>query len=254
VVVVGGGATGVEMAGTLAELRRRSLPVTFPEIDVAATSVSLVERFDYVLAPYIPSLRDAAAHALARRDVKLRLGKPVAAIEEDAVVLADGTRIPSDLTVWAVGVAASGEVSDWGVPQTKGGRISVTQCLSLADHPEVFVAGDLAAPPEPLPQLAQPAIQSGHHTAHQIVALAAGRPAVPFHYRDPGTMAVVGRGDAVFQLPGKRPLGMHGFLAWLAWILLHIAYLLGGRNRVSVLTNFLWRYAGPPRTAATVIE
>jgi NADH dehydrogenase len=254
VVVVGGGATGVETAGTLAELRRRALPLTFPEIDMTATGVSLVERLDFVLAPYMPSLRDAAAHALGSRGVRLHLGTAVASIEEDAVVLADGRHLPSDLTVWAVGVTASGEVSDWGLPQTKGGRVSVTDALNLADHPEVFVAGDLAAPPEPLPQLAQPAIQTGHHTARQIIALATGRPAAPFHYRDPGTMAVVGRGDAVFQLPGKRPLGIHGFVAWLAWIALHIAFLLGGRNRVNVLTNFLWRYFGPRRAAATVIE
>ena len=253
-VVVGGGATGVETAGTLAELRRRALPLTFPEIGEAASSVSLVERLDHVLAPYIPSMRAAAAFALGRRGVRLRLGTAVARIEPDAVVLDDGTRIASDITIWAVGVVAAPEVADWGLPQTRGGRVSVTEALNLADHPEVFVAGDLAATPKPLPQLAQPALQTGEHVARQVLALATGRPAAPFHYRDRGTMAVVGRGDAVFQLPGRRPVGIRGFVAWLAWMLLHIGYLLGGRNRVNVLTNFLWRYGGPRRNAATVIE
>jgi NADH dehydrogenase len=254
VVVVGGGATGVETAGTLAELRRRSLPVTFPEIDPSATSVSLVEQLDHVLAPYIPSLRDAAARALSKRGVRLRLGTAVESIEPDAVVLKDGTRMPSDLTIWAVGVTAAKEVADWGLPQTRGGRIVVTEALNVAEHPEVFVAGDLAAAPDTLPQLAQPAIQTGKHVAHQIIAMARGRTAKPFRYRDPGTMAVVGRADAVFQLPGKHPLGMNGPLAWLAWMVLHIYYLLGGRNRVNALTNFLWRYMGSGRNAATVTE
>ncbi|MFG1682977.1 NAD(P)/FAD-dependent oxidoreductase [Nonomuraea sp. NPDC049269] len=251
-VVVGAGATGVEMAGTMAELRRRNLPVTFPEITPKQTSVTLVERFDYVLAPYKPRLREAAAKALLKRGVRLRLGSTLASVEADAVVLSDGTRLPSDVTVWALGVAAPAEVSNLGLPQGKGGRITVTPALNVEEYPEIFVAGDLAGPPDPLPQLAQPAIQMGKHVGKQILALAHGRPAAPFSYRDPGIMATVGRGQAVLQL--ANGLTMHGLPAWLAWIGLHVTYLLGGRNRVSVLVAFFTRYVGPRRSAATVVE
>ncbi|MEU8382198.1 NAD(P)/FAD-dependent oxidoreductase [Streptosporangium sp. NPDC048865] len=252
VVVVGGGATGVEMAGTLAELRRRTIPLTHPEIAPERTSVTVVERFDHVLAPYKPRLRAAADRALRRRGVRMRLGSTVAAVEPDAVVLDDGTRLLSDVTVWALGVSAPEEVADWGLPQGRGGRITVTGALNVEAHPEVFVAGDLAGPPDALPQLAQPAIQMGEHVGRQILAAAQGRPVTPFAYRDPGIMATVGRAEAVLQLPNGWT--MHGLPAWLAWIGLHVAYLLGGRNRISVLINFLWRYVGPRRTAASVIE
>ncbi|NUT12780.1 MAG: NAD(P)/FAD-dependent oxidoreductase [Nonomuraea sp.] len=250
VVVVGAGATGVETAGTLAELRRRTIPLTHPEIRPDQTSVTLVERYDYVLSPYKPRLRDAAADALRRRGVRLRLGATVAGVRPDAVVLEDGTELPSDVTVWALGVTAPKEVGDWGLPQGKGGRITVTDALNVPDHPEIFVAGDLAGQSDPLPQLAQPAIQMGKHVGAQILAAAHGRPPGRFSYRDPGIMATVGKAEAVLQL--SNGLTMRGLPAWLAWIFVHVAYLLGGRNRVSVLLNFFWRYGGPRRSAASI--
>ncbi|PZG05513.1 NAD(P)/FAD-dependent oxidoreductase [Nonomuraea aridisoli] len=252
IVVVGAGATGVEMAGTLAELRRRTLPLTHPEVRPEQTSVTLVERFDFVLAPYKARLRDAAAKALRKRGVNLRLGSTVASVEPDAVVLADGTRLPSDVTVWALGVTAPPEVGSWGLPQGKGGRVTLTEALNVPEHPEIFVAGDLSGQPSPLPQLAQPAIQMGKHVGKQIIAAAKGQPVRPFSYRDPGIMATVGKAEAVLQLPNG--MTMRGLPAWLAWIFIHVAYLLGGRNRVSVLLNFLWRYAGPRRTATSVTQ
>ncbi|MFI7706429.1 NAD(P)/FAD-dependent oxidoreductase [Nonomuraea sp. NPDC049480] len=252
VVVVGAGATGVEVAGTLAELRRRTLPLTHPEIRPDQTSVSLVERFDFVLAPYKPRLRDAAADALRRRGVRLRLGSTVASVEPDAVVLEDGSRLPSDVTVWALGVTAPDQVADWGLPQGKGGRITVTEALSVPDHPEIFVAGDLAGPPKPLPQLAQPAIQMGEHVGRQILAAAQERPVRAFRYHEPGIMATVGKAEAVLQFPNG--MTMHGLPAWLVWIFIHVSYLLGGRNRLSVLLNFFWRYFGPRRSATSVTQ
>ncbi|MEV0624642.1 NAD(P)/FAD-dependent oxidoreductase [Nonomuraea wenchangensis] len=252
VVVVGAGATGVEVAGTLAELRRRTLPLTHPEVRPDQTSVTLVERFDYVLAPYKPRLRQAAENALRRRGVRMRLGSTVASVEPDAVVLKDGTRVPSDVTVWALGVTAPDQVADWGLPQGKGGRITLTDALNVPDHPEIFVAGDLGAPPKPLPQLAQPALQMGRHAGRQIIAAAKGEPLRPFRYSDPGIMATVGKAEAVLERPSG--LTMRGFPAWLIWIFVHIAYLLGGRNRVSVLLNFFWRYLGPRRTATSVTQ
>ncbi|MFI9552880.1 NAD(P)/FAD-dependent oxidoreductase [Nonomuraea endophytica] len=252
VVVVGAGATGVEMAGTLAELRRRTLPLTHPEIKPGQTSVTLVERFDHVLSPYKARLRNAAAAALRKRGVKLRLGCTVAAVEPDAVVLNDGTRLPSDLTVWALGVTAPTQVADWGLPQAGGGRVSLTEALNVPEHPEIFVAGDLSGPPTPQPQLAQPAIQMGEHVGRQIAAAMRGEPARPFSYDDPGIMATVGKAEAVLQLPNG--LTVHGLPAWLVWIFVHLAYLLGGRNRASVLLNFFWRYAGPRRSATSVSQ
>jgi NADH dehydrogenase len=252
VVVVGAGATGVEMAGTLAELRRRTLPLTHPEIKPGQTSVTLVERFDYVLSPYKKRLRDAAAAALGRRGVRLRLGSTVAAVRPDAVVLSDGTRLPSDLTVWALGVTAPPQVADWGLPQGKGGRITLTEALNVPGHPEIFVAGDLSGQPTPQPQLAQPAIQMGEHVGRQIAAALQGRPAQPFSYRDPGIMATVGKAEAVLQLPNG--LTVRGLPAWLVWIFIHVSYLLGGRNRASVLLNFWWRYAGPRRSATSISQ
>ncbi|MEV4391344.1 NAD(P)/FAD-dependent oxidoreductase [Nonomuraea sp. NPDC049607] len=250
VVVVGGGATGVETAGTLAELRRRTVPLTHPEIRPDQTSVTLVERFDHVLAPYKPRLRDAAAAALRRRGVRMRLGATVAGVEPDAVILEDGTRLASDVTVWALGVTAPKEVTDWGLPQGKGGRITLTDALNVPGHPEIFVAGDLAGQPDALPQLAQPAIQMGKHVGRQVLAAAHGRPLSRFSYRDPGIMATVGKAEAVLQL--RDGLTMRGLPAWLAWIFVHVAYLLGGRNRVSVLLNFFWRYGGPRRSATSI--
>ncbi|MEV0615274.1 NAD(P)/FAD-dependent oxidoreductase [Nonomuraea sp. NPDC050404] len=252
VVVVGAGATGVEMAGTLAELRRHTIPLTHPEVRPDQTSVTLVERFDYVLAPYKPRLRDSAADALRKRGVDLRLGSTVASVEPDAVVLEDGTRLPSDVTVWALGVTAPPEVGSWGLEQGKGGRIAVTDALNVPGHPEVFVIGDLAGPPDAPPQLAQPAIQMGKHVGKQIAAVVKGGPLRPFTYRDPGIMATVGKAEAVLQL--ENGLTVRGLPAWLVWIFIHVAYLLGGRNRVSVLLNFFWRYAGPHRSRASVTQ
>ncbi|WP_345562964.1 NAD(P)/FAD-dependent oxidoreductase [Nonomuraea rosea] len=252
VVVVGAGATGVEMAGTLAELRRHTIPLTHPEIRPDQTSVTLVERFDFVLSPYKRRLRDQAAKALRRRGVRLRLGSTVASVDPDAVVLADGTRLPSDVTVWALGVTAPDDVSHWGLPQGKGGRITVTETLNVPGHREIFVIGDLAGSPHPLPQLAQPAIQMGKHVGKEIIAAAHGKPLRPFSYDDPGIMATVGKAEAVLQL--ANGMTMHGLPAWLVWIFIHVAYLLGGRNRASVLLNFFWRYFGPRRSAASVTQ
>ncbi|MEV0592420.1 NAD(P)/FAD-dependent oxidoreductase [Nonomuraea cavernae] len=252
VVVIGGGATGVEMAGTMAELRRRWIPLTYPELAPKQTSVTLVERFDHVLSPYRPRLRAKAARALRRRGVRMLLGSTVASVEHDTVVLADGTRLPSDVTVWALGVAAPQQIGGYGLRQGKGGAIVVTRALNVEEHPEIFVAGDLASPPDPLPQLAQPGIQMGRHAARQILAAAQGRPLTPFVYHDLGTMATVGRCEAVLQF--DNGFGLSGLPAWVGWIAVHVAQLLGGRNRLTVLINFLWRYFGPRRSAASVAK
>jgi NADH:ubiquinone reductase (H+-translocating) len=241
VTVIGGGATGVELAGSLADLRNIALPASYPEIDRSRVHVSLIERDPALLAPFHPALRDYTHRQLVERGVDVRLGAAIAEITPDHVLLADGTALPSDITVWAAGVAAPPAVTGWGLPQAAGGRIRTGPDLRVAGQDRIFAVGDIALiDGQPLPQLAQPALQEGKHAAAQIRRLEAGQPTVPFRYRDKGIMATIGYRSAVVQLP--RHARFHGTSAWLAWLALHLMTLLGGRNRVSALVNMSWRY------------
>lgn len=240
-VVVGGGATGVEMAGMLAEMRNTTLPKTYPEIDVERVRVILVEMTDDVLGPFAPDMRRYAAKELRERGVELRLGTAVEEVHEDSVRLSGGERVPSAATIWATGVKVHDQVSKWGLPQGRGGRIQVEPDMRVVGHPEIFAVGDVAVSvDEPLPQLAQPAIQGGRHAAAQIRRLIAGLATQPMRYKDKGIMATIGRSDAVVQLAhGPK---MKGLIAWLAWVGVHIVQLTGGRNRLATLVNLSVRY------------
>jgi NADH:ubiquinone reductase (H+-translocating) len=241
VTVIGGGATGVEMAGSLADLRNIALPASYPEIDPARVHVALVERAPALLTPFHPALREYTRRQLLKRGVDVRLGTAIAEITPGRVLLADGTALASDVTVWAAGVAAPEAVSRWGLPQAAGGRILTGPDLRVIGQDRIFAIGDIALiEDQPLPQLAQPALQAGKHAADQIRRLEAGQPAVPFRYRDKGIMATIGYRSAVVELP--RHVRIHGTLAWLAWLALHLITLLGGRNRISALVNLSWRY------------
>ncbi len=241
VTVVGGGATGVELAGTLAELRRTVLGATFPDIDPSRVQVRLVEMAPALLGPFHEKLREYAKAQLADRGVDVRLNTRIAEVTPDQVRLADGEDLPSDITVWAAGVAAAPAVASWGLPQGKNGRIVVGPDLRVRGQDRIFAVGDIAVnPDDPAPQLAQPALQMGRHAAAQIVKLERKAPTEPFRYHDKGIMATIGRRSAVVEL--ARGLRMRGTLAWLAWLALHLVYLLGGRNRVSTLINLTYRY------------
>jgi NADH:ubiquinone reductase (H+-translocating) len=241
VTVIGGGATGVELAGSLADLRNIALAASYPEIDRTRVHISLIERAPALLAPFHPALREYTRSQLTGRGVEVRLGTAIAEITPDQVVLADGTALPSDVTIWAAGVAAPDPVSGWGLPQADGGRIRIGSDLRVIGHDRIFAVGDIALiEDQPLPQLAQPALQMGKHAAGQIRRLEAGQPTVPFRYRDKGIMATIGYRSAVVQLP--RRLRIHGTLAWLAWLALHLLTLLGRRNRISALVNMSSRY------------
>jgi len=241
VTVIGGGATGVELAGTLADLRTVTLPAYFPEIDPARVHIALVEHGPALLAPFHPALRDYTRRQLAGRGVEVRLGTAIAEITPGKVVLADGTALPSDITIWAAGVAAPDAVSTWGLPQTANGRILTGPDLRVAGHDRIFAVGDIALiDGQPLPQLAQPALQMGKHAADQIRRLETGRTAVPFRYHDKGIMATIGYRSAVVQFPHR--VRIRGTAAWLAWLTLHLITLLGGRNRLTALVNLAWRY------------
>lgn len=243
IVVVGGGPTGVEVAGAMAELRDAGLRPAYPEIDGEAFDVMIVQRGAEVLKAFDAPLRRYAAEQLERRGVTLRLGAGVAEVHADGVVLTDGTRIPSDLTIWSAGVAPHEEVARWGLPLGDGGRIKVRDDLRVEGHDEIFAVGDVAVSPTGLPQLAQPALQSGRRAGRNIAALVAGRPTEPLRYFDKGTMAIIGRRAAIAQVLGKIHLTRG--VAWLAWLFVHVMGLVGPRNRLVTLMGIVTRYGFP---------
>lgn len=243
VVVVGGGSTGVEIAGALAELRDQGLKPAYPEIDGEAFSVKLVQRGQEVLKNFHPKLRKYAATQLRKRDVDLHLGAGVAAVHPDSVELTDGTVIPSDLTIWATGVSPHAEVDAWDLPRGHGGRVTVGADLRVDGQERIFAAGDIADTPDGLPQLAQPAIQGGTLAAKNIAALIDGRTTTDLKYLDKGTMAIIGRRAAVAQVFDRADFT--GGFAWLLWLFVHIMSLIGSRNRLTTFTGLVVRYGFP---------
>ncbi|HET9255823.1 MAG TPA: NAD(P)/FAD-dependent oxidoreductase [Pseudonocardiaceae bacterium] len=252
IVVIGGGTTGVETAGALAELRNAGVKAAFPEIAPRQVNVVLVEQSPELLAPYPPRLRHYTLAQLRKRGVEVLLNTPVLKVTPDTLTIGDHTTLRSDLTIWAAGVAADDDVRGWGLPQGRGGRILVDDHLRVPGFPEIFAAGDLALiDGTPLPQQAQPAIQTGTHAGQQIRHLLAGQPTQRFGYRDKGTMATIGRNAAVVDIPpGVR---LTGAIAWLAWIALHIVMLLGNRNRLSTMLNLTWRYLAWPSGSGVIV-
>jgi NADH dehydrogenase len=241
VTIVGGGATGVELAGTLGELRSTVLRSTFPDVDPERMQIRLVEMAAELLMPFEPKLREYTRRQLVDRGVDIRVNTRIHEVAADQVVLGDGTTLHSDLTVWTAGVAAHKSVAGWGLPQGKSGRLVVQTDLRVQGTERIFAAGDMALYEQnPSPQLAQPAIQEGRHAAEQILHLLRGEPTEQFQYHDKGTMATIGRRSAVVQL--THGLRITGTLAWFAWLGLHLLYLLGNRNRVATLINLSWRY------------
>ena len=252
ITAAGGGATGVELAGTLAELSSTVLAATFPDVDPARIHVRLIEMAPSLLTTFHQKLRDYARVQLDKRGVDIRLNTRIAEITDRQVLLADGETLPSDLTVWTAGVGASDAVDGWGLPQGKGGRILVGSDLRVQGQDRIFAVGDIAVnPDDPTPQLAQPAIQMGKHAGAQIVRLQRQAETVPFTYHDKGQMATIGRRSAVVQLAqGPR---LRGTIAWLSWLALHLFYLLGGRNRVSTILNLTYRYVAWGHGGAVIV-
>jgi NADH:ubiquinone reductase (H+-translocating) len=253
ITVVGGGPTGLELAGTLAELRNIALATAFPEIDRSRVHIKLVEQAPALLAGYAPSLREYARRQLLDRGVEVRLNTAIREISPDQVVLAHGERLHSDLTVWAAGVRGPEAAAAWGLPLGRGGRIEVGPDLRVTGHGRIFAVGDIALTADhPLPQLAQPALQMGRFAGEQIVRLEAGQPAKRFAYHDKGIAATIGRRSAVVQLPYH--VRIRGTLAWIAWFALHIVTLLGSRNRISALINLSYRYISWGRGGAVLVD
>ena len=252
VTIVGGGATGVELAGTLAELRNVALPAVFPEVDRSKFRVRLIEMGPVLLAPYHDKLRRYTRQQLIDRGVEVLLNTAIKEVHPGSVVLADGSEHRSDITVWAAGV--HGPDAGWtsALPHGKGGRIQVGADLQVVGQERVFATGDVAiCDSDPVAQLAQPAIQEGRHAAEQVVRRIAGQPTSPFRYHDKGTMATIGRRSAVVELRGGVQL--RGTIAWFAWLGLHLIYLLGNRNRVVTLVNLAWRYLSWSRGGGVIV-
>lgn len=237
-VVVGAGPTGVELAGALAEIATRSLVDEYHRIDPAAARVILVEGGSRVLPTYPPRLSDSARRQLESLGVEVGLDSLVSEMDDSGVVLAGGSRIEAGTVLWAAGVGASPLGAMLGGDIDRSGRVRVGPDLSIGGHPEVFVIGDLAAI-EGVPGVAPAALQQGRHVARQIANDLAGRPRSPFRYRDKGNLATIGRARAVADL---RVIRFSGFPAWTAWLTIHIAYLIGFRNRLLVLISWAWNY------------
>jgi len=259
-VVVGGGPTGVEMAGALVELIGQVFRLDYPALDVNRARVVLVEMGDRLLAPYTPALSAYTRRVLERRGVEVRLETAVARVTPTEVTFAHGETVPCHTLVWAAGVRANPLADALGAEQGLAGRVVVDETLRVPGHPEAFVAGDMAAARDPegllYPQVAQVAIQQGRHAAAEVLRAMRGEAAQPFRYRDLGMMATIGRNAAVVQFP--RGFTLKGFPAWLAWAFIHVVKLVGFRNRVGVFFNWAYNYLtwdrGPRLALATFPE
>ncbi|HHV22626.1 MAG TPA: NAD(P)/FAD-dependent oxidoreductase [Propionibacterium sp.] len=255
IMVVGGGATGVEMAGALAEMRTQGLPIAYPEIHPDRVRIMLVEMGPALLAPFDEKLQRYTLEELRKREVDVRLNAALQEVRPHSVIIKEGDderEEQADLVIWGGGIGAHEIVNEWGLEQGKGGRIVVGDDLRVKGQDRVFAVGDCAVNPDnPLPQVAQPALQMGRHVAATIAATIKGVRTQPFRYRDKGSMATIGRSAAVVEVKGGPKLT--GLPAWLSWVVLHLSFLLSNRNRLAAMINLGVRYLMYPRNANTII-
>ena len=250
--IVGGGPTGVELAGTLAEIAHHTLRHEFRHIDPASAKVRLIEAGPRVLATFPESLSAKARKQLERLRVEVVTGKPVTEITDEGYRLGDEF-VAAKTVVWAAGVAASPLAKSLRVPLDRAGRVKVEPDLTVPGRPEIFVAGDLASiaiDGKPVPGIAPAAKQMGNHVARVIRDRLDGKAAAPFRYKDYGNLATIGRMAAVVDLRGFK---FSGAIAWMFWLVAHIFFLIGFRNRVAVMLNWLWAYATYDRAARVVV-
>jgi NADH dehydrogenase len=251
-VVIGGGPTGVELAGALAEISRETIARDFRLIDPTKARIVLLEGGPRVLAAFPDPLPARAAAALTRIGVEVRTGATVTRVTPDAVWIG-GEQIRARTVLWAAGVAAAPLTRTLGVPLDRAGRVHVERDLSVPGHPEAFAIGDLCAftgdDGHALPGLAPVALQQGRAAARNVLHRLAGEPTEPFRYRDRGSMATIGRAAAVAVVGRFR---LSGLVAWLAWLFVHIAFLIGFRNRFLVLFQWAWAYISWQRGARLI--
>lgn len=249
-VVIGAGPTGVELAGALIEIAVHSMSREFRRIDPSRARVLLVEGTDRVLPPYPEQLSASARKQLEGMGVEVLTGEMVSEVDARGVTLASGQRIEAATVLWAAGVQASSLGAKLGVSLDRAGRVEVEPDLSIPGHPEVFVVGDLARVPG-VPGVAPAAIQMGRHVARNIIADIEGRARQPFRYRNKGSLATIGRARAVADFGWLR---FGGFFAWVAWLAVHIWYLIGFRNRFLVFLNWAWNYVTFRRGARIITQ
>ena len=251
-VVIGGGATGVELAGAIAEIARHTVAADFRTIDPTTARVILLEGGPRLLAAYPPALSERAAVSLRALGVEVRTSTRVTDVTAEAVCIG-GETIPARTALWAAGVVASPLTRDLGVPLDRQGRVAVAPDLTVPGHPEIAVVGDLAALADrrgrPLPGVCQVAMQGGQVAAGNVARALRGEATRPFRYRDLGSMATIGRAAAVADILGVR---FGGPLAWLAWLTIHILYLIGFDNRLLVLTQWAWSFLTDARGARLI--
>lgn len=256
-VVVGGGPTGVEMAGGFAELTNRGLLPDSPELDPKSTQVILVEGRDALLAGFAPKLQRKTIATLEKMGVQVQLTTQVAEVTASNVTFADGSTIETATVVWAAGIRAHPLAEKLGLDVGQAGRIIVDDYLEVAGHTGVFAIGDVAAAEYGdglVPQVAPGAIQGGEYVSQRILDSLAGFESArkPFSYKDKGSMATIGRNAAVVELPNGWTVS--GFPGWVAWLGLHLIMLMGFRNRASVFVNWAWNYLTYDRGSRAVIE
>lgn len=254
VAVVGGGHTGVEFSGALAELVYGPLLKDYPGIALEEVSIVLLEAAEHVLPGMRPKLSDYAAERLRRYGVGVRTGVRVEEVGAGWVRLAGGEVLPTDTVVWTAGIQGDPALRSWGLPLGRGGRVVVDPCLRVPGHPEIYVVGDLAYREDrdgrPLPQVAQVAIQQGRYVGRSILQHGPGGEAPPFRYVDLGVLAVVGRNAAVADVFGGA---FKGLSAWLLWLGIHLVWLIGYRNRALVLVNWAWNYVSFRRAVRLIL-
>jgi len=253
-VVVGGGPTGVELAGSIAEISRNTLVGEFRSVDSKSTKVILVEGVDRVVPAFSAKLSASAKRQLEALGVQVRLNAKVTSITGKGVTLDEKEDISAHTVLWAAGVKASGLGAKLGVPLERNGQVKIDRSLSPPGYPNIFVLGDLASltiDGKRVPGVAQGAMQMGRHAADNILALIASKPTKPFRYNDKGSMATIGRSAAVAQI-GRFEFS--GTLAWAAWALVHLMSLIGFRNRLVTLVDWVWAYFTYQRSGRLIFD
>ncbi len=243
-VIIGGGPTGVELSGAFSELFRFVLTKDYPMLDVKQAHIVLIEASPTLVATFPKNLQQSTLKQLEKMGVEVRVHTAVDTVEGTTVTLKDGSQIEAATVVWAAGVRAAQLSDDLHLPLARSARVPITPTLNLSDRPEVFVIGDMAylegyKENTAYPMVAQVAIQQGKQAAHNILAQLEQKPLLPFHYKDKGTMATIGRKSAILDAYGIK---LTGFLAWLGWLFVHIFYLIGFRNRAIVLLTWAYNY------------
>ena len=257
VVVVGGGPTGVESAGAVAELYSTNFSEDYPDIPPEQARITLVEASPHLFGMFKERLREYTKNALEERGVTVMLGELVESVEPTRVTLKSGTVLDAHTLVWGAGLSASPLAKSLGVELERGGRVAVEPDLAIAGHPEAFAVGDIAwitdsKTDDVLPQLGSVALQAGEHAGETIARALKGKDREPFRYHDKGTMATIGRGAAVVQLPHGRTL--KGEVAWLAWGSVHLALLSTGEDRAKAVVEWTWAGFTHDRAARISVE